>query len=226
MKMRFLILSLLVMVHIGHAQGFINLDFEDATIAPTPAGGYTFPADPAQCFPGWTVGGGGGGYPLVVMYNTLSLGAPAVILMGPDFPNSAGFTPLQGSYSTELYWFNGGNILPPTLSQTGFIPSDAKSISFLVGNSGSDAAVTINGVSISLVPVIGGRLAGDISVFAGSLATLAFSVAPNRTGDNGVYFDDIQFSSTSVPEPGVLAFGALGALLLGFSRWQNSNPAG
>jgi hypothetical protein len=32
--------------------------------------------------------------------------------------------------------------------------------------------------------------------------------------------DNIQFSSTAVPEPSELALGALGALLLGFRRWR------
>ena len=129
-------------------QGFVNLDFEEATIAPTPPGGSVFPADPAQCFPGWTVGGSDA----VVMYNDLSFGAPAVELMGPNFPNGVNYAPLQGSYSTALYYFNGSPYLPPTLSQTALIPSDAASINFLVGNGQSDAAISINGSNISLSP--------------------------------------------------------------------------
>lgn len=181
-------------------QGFVNLDFEEATIAPTPPGGSVFPADPAQCFPGWTVGGSDA----VVMYNDLSFGAPAVELMGPNFPNGVNYAPLQGSYSTALYYFNGSPYLPPTLSQTALIPSDAASINFLVGNGQSDAAISINGSNISLVAVPGGRLAGDVSAFAGTVATLTVSVARNRMGDNFLYFDDIQFSPTAVPEPGTM----------------------
>jgi hypothetical protein len=87
-------LALLVNVASGLAQGtFQNLDFERARIAPTPAGQWGNFADPAQCFPGWTVGGSG----TVVAHNDLSLGAPAVVLMGPSFPKAPGYTPLQGS---------------------------------------------------------------------------------------------------------------------------------
>jgi hypothetical protein len=110
-----LLMALLIAGQLGFSQGFVNLDFEDATIAPTSVGGSTYPADPTQAFPGWTVGGSG----TVVSYNDLSLGAPAIDLMGPNFPNFAGYTPLQGSYSVLLQYF-GGIFSPPTLSQTGF----------------------------------------------------------------------------------------------------------
>jgi hypothetical protein len=216
MKNGFLILILLVVVQSGRAQDFVNLDFEDATIAPTPVGGSVFPADPTQCFPGWTVSGAG----TVVMYNDLSLGSPALELMGPNFPNAVNRTPLQGLFSTELYYDNGTIFQPPTLSQTGLVPAGTQSINFSVGNGLSDAAVSLNGVNISLAPIAGGRLAGDISAFAGSMATLTFSVALNRVGDNALYFDDIQFSTSPIPEPSTLALGALGALLLGFRRWR------
>ena len=193
----------------------MNLNFESATIAPTPPGGATFPADPTQALPGWTVGGA----TTVVGYNSLSLGAPAVDLMGPNFPNNAGFTPLQGSYSVFLQYFNidGG---PPTLSQTATIPSGTQSINFLVGSQ-NEGVVTLNGVNIPLVQISGGRLAGNISAFAGSSAQLTFSTMTGGPGGDTLYFDDIQFSPSAVPEPSEFALGALGALLLGFRRWRN-----
>ena len=201
-------LALLLTAASGFAQGtFQNLNFEQATIAPTPIGG-SAPADPAQAFPEWTVGGGGSN--LVVGYNALSTGAPAVCLLGPNFPNGANFLPLQGSYSVLLYCFMGP---PPTISQTGLVPATAQSINFLVGNGLSDAAVSLNGVNIPVFPASGGRMAGNISAFAGSVATLTFSVAPDRFIDNLLYFDAVQFSP--VPEPGALGLSALGALLLG-----------
>ncbi len=209
-------LALLLSAGGASAQGtFQNLDFEQATIAPTPVGGSIYPADPAQCFPDWTVGSSG--YGTVVMYNDLSLGAPAACLMGPDFPNGAGYTPLQGSYSVLLEYFGiaGG---PPTLSQTATVPSGAQSISFLVP-SGADVfdstatVVTLNGVNIPLVPIAGDRVAGNVSAFAGDEAQLTFSTI---NSDVGIYFDDIQFSDSSVPEPAVFGLSALGALLLGW----------
>jgi hypothetical protein len=180
-------------------QGFVNLDFEQATIAPTPAGGWTYPADPTQAFPGWTVGDG------VVMYNDLSLGSPATVLMGPSFPNFVNYTPLQGSYSVLFQYFGYAGSAP-TLSQTGLVPIGTESINFLVGSGESDAVVTMNGVNIPLVSISGGRMAGDISAFADTVAQLTFSTT-SSTGyaGNWLYFDDIQFSSSAVPEPSVLS---------------------
>jgi hypothetical protein len=36
----------------GLGQGFVNLDFEDATVAPTPINEYGGSVDPAAAFPG------------------------------------------------------------------------------------------------------------------------------------------------------------------------------
>ena len=207
----FIAATLLILWQDAQGQGFVNLDFENATIAPTPVGGSTFPADPAQALPGWTVGGS----TTVVGYNGLSIGAPAVDLMGPNFPNSAGYSSLQGSYSVLLQYFDidGG---PPTLSQTGTIPSNVRSINFLVGNGESDAAVSLNGVNIPLVQIPGGRLAGNISAFAGSSADLTFSTTTGKPFGEFLYFDDVQFSSSGVPEPSVVSLSTLGAVLLGW----------
>jgi hypothetical protein len=219
MKNGFLISILLVLIQSGHAQGFVNLDFEDATVAPTPVNGYGGSVDPAMAFPGWAVGGGGN--LLNILYNDLTLGSPAVTLIGPNFPNAPGLTPLQGSYSALLYYDNPTITPPPTLSQTGLIPANTQSISFLIGNGLlSHASLTLNGVNISLVPISGGQMAGSISAFAGSLAQLTFTTSDDITGDNFLYIDDIQFSTTPIPEPSELALGALGALLLGFRRWK------
>jgi hypothetical protein len=196
------------------AQGtFQNLDFERATVAPTPVNGFGGAVDPAQLFPGWTVGGGGN-Y-LFVLYNSLTAGSPAVVLMGPNFPNGPHFSSLQGSYSVHIYYDNPSIVPPPTLSQTGLVPATAQSISFLLGNYRGDPAVTLNGVNIPLVPVAGGRLAGNISAFAGTMAQLSFSTSNDILGDNFLYFDDIQFSTSVVPEPNILTLSSLGALLVG-----------
>jgi hypothetical protein len=104
------------------------------------------------------------------------------------------------------------------LSQTGLVPVGAKSINFLVGDD-TGAVVTLNGIKIPLVPNSGGRLAGDITAFGGNIAQLTFSTS---TSEGTFYFDDIQFSSQSVPEPSGLALTALGVLFLGFRHWRNS----
>ena len=190
-------------------QDFVNLNFEAARffVAPTPPGGWGDFVDPAMAFPGWTVYG-------VALYNNLTLGSPAVDLMGPSFPNAVGYTPLQGSYSVLMQYFGlaGG---PPTLSQTAVVPTGTHSISFLVrAETGpADAAVTLNGASIPLVQISGGRLAGDITTFAGGVAQLTFSTPSSSGRYSELYLDDIRFSALSIPEPGSLSLAGLGILL-------------
>jgi hypothetical protein len=199
--------------HYCVAQGFVNLDFEDATVAPTPINGFGGPVDPAAAFPGWTVGGSG----TFVLYNQQTAGSPAVSLMGPDFPNGTGYSPLQGSYSVLIYYDYPSLLPQPTLSQTGTIPSGIQSINFLVGNGSlSDAALAFNGINIPLVSISGGRMAGNISAFAGDVAQITFSTSNNGIGDNFLYFDDIQFSTLSIPEPNSLGLLAWGCSLCGF----------
>lgn len=49
----------LALIRAAFGQGFVNLDFEQAVIAPTPVGQFGAPADPALAFPGWTMGPSG-----------------------------------------------------------------------------------------------------------------------------------------------------------------------
>jgi MYXO-CTERM domain-containing protein len=93
----------------------------------------------------------------------------------------------------------------PTLSQTGLVPADAKSISL----AGYAYGLLMNGVNIPLVYVADGRMAANISQFAGQITQLTIS--------GGGYFDDVQFSPVAIPEPGLMALLALGAAIV----WRN-----
>jgi hypothetical protein len=212
------VFALLLTAANGLAQGtFQNLDFEEAGlyVAPIPVGAQGGSVDPTLAFPGWTVSGWGG----VVFYNALSLGAPAISLIGPNFPNATGLTSLQGSYSVVQYYWAPYSFSSLILNQTGLVPSDANSITLLTSSLGPAVSVpriTLGGVDIPLAQVSGGRVAGDISAFAGQTELLTISISGNTLGDHFAYFDDIQFSSTAIPEPGLFALSALGALLLGW----------
>jgi hypothetical protein len=203
----------LALTQTGFGQGFINLDFEQATIAPTPAGEFgAAPADPALVFPGWTMGPGGTFGDNFALYNNLTLGSVAEVLIGPDYPNAIGYTPLQGSYSALLQFGPSPTLGTPALIQTGVVPPDARSISFLVSATQNDARVTLDGVNIPLITIGEGRMAGDVSAFAGRQAQLEFST----TSYNGswLYFDDVVFSPTAVPEPRVFNLAILGVVAL------------
>lgn len=214
--------ALLSLAQVGFAQGFVNLNFEQATVSPTPAGVGGSQVDPAVGFPGWAINNSGSNGDTVVLYNNESIGSPAVDLIGPNFPNAPELPPLQGSYSVLLQYFGIAGP-PPTLSQTGMVPANAQSLTFLdysginplFGANFTNPIVTLNGISIPLVSIGAGRLAGDVTAFAGNIAQLTFST-PSSFG--GSYFDDIQFSSLPVPEPSEFALAALGALFLGICR--------
>lgn len=220
----------------ARGQAFYNLDFQNPTISPTPPGGGNSKADPGQCFPGWTVGGGNpfDSTPVAIEYNESSFelqSDAAVILIGPNFPNGAGLNPEQGNYSVLLRCLDDNGFYSPTLSQTGMIPIGAQTISFCVDDSrlpdgefpANQAVVTLNGINIPLTETAGGEMSGNIpSALDGTTATLTFSVGftpsdkPNIEDD--LYFDNVQFSTLVVPEPGVFALFGLGALSLAFWR--------
>jgi hypothetical protein len=206
----------------GFGQGtFQNLDFEQAS--PMPIAGspyYPYAVTPESALPGWTVtvpGPKPAGSGTFVLYNDESLGSPAVSLMsGGPF----GLEPLQGSYSVLMQYFGPGsiNLEPPTLSQTGLIPVNAQSINFL-SSIDANGVVEVDGESIPLVPIAGGRLAGNISAWSGQTAQLTFTTAPVY-GDSSFYFDDIQFSPNGVttPEPEPLVLIGIGGVLFTLYR--------
>src|SRR4051794_36585205 len=81
MKLR-IILSTVALIASATAlfgQAFINLNFESTTVPPgTPSG----PVNPAMAFPDWTVGVGGTQSPNFTLYNSLTLGSVAQVLIG------------------------------------------------------------------------------------------------------------------------------------------------
>ena len=200
------------------AQGsFQNLGFEQARVTITPIGQWGGEVDPTLAFPGWTVGGGSWTF---VSYNDYALGSPAVNLIGPRFPNAPGLMSLQGAYSVMLQYIGAGE--PPTLSQTGLIPTNARSISFIAANGTSltSAVVTVNGNYIPIYHSAGLRMAGDISAYAGSVATLAFSTSA-QMAIIGLYFDDVQFSSEPIPEPSSLSLFGICSFVV---WWRMKRP--
>jgi hypothetical protein len=197
----------------GAAQGFVNLDFEDANVSAYGAG--SIPA--INGIPGWSAYVNGSRVSQI-LYNTINLDEPAVTIQGT---NSSSLTPIQGNFSVLL---QGGSVYATgsssAIGQTGQIPITAQSLTFW----GGDNFVSFNGQPLSIVLLgIGSNpnyniYGADISAFAGQTGQLLFT-APKLTG---AIIDNIQFSSSAVPEPSEFALAALGALLLGFRRWRNS----
>jgi hypothetical protein len=120
---------------------------------------------------------------------------------------------------------DGGDILGGTqgaaIGQTGQIPPTAKSITFWwgLGLNYYTLQITFNGQLLSFNPISSTAnytiYGADISPYAGQTGELLFSEGPSA--GEGV-IDNVQFSSSSVPEPSEFALTALGALQLGFRR--------
>jgi hypothetical protein len=220
-------------------QDFVNLDFEQASINTAPSGFTPWDAyDPisaASALPCWTVSEDST-ICTAIWGEPVALDETSVALV------SAGYTPIQGSYSVQLSAYANapsGYFHSSSISQTGFIPIGTQSIQFLIsrpsqaGSVQPNPIVTFNGtpVSLSEISQSGGiiTMAGDVSAFAGTTAVLTFLCEATQGGafpaDENIFnLDDIQFSAQSVPEPGILGWLALGGLFFGL-RGSNLNYA-
>ena len=207
---------LLASLHEGFAQGFINLNFESATITSHPeigANAYT------ATLAGWSYGAN---YNYVngdansIPYNNMSLDLPSVNLEGTN--NIFGPSSIQGKYSVFIQSGSQSSSLTngASIMQTGQIPLSSLSAIYW----GGAFQVSFNGQPVSFNAIGSGSgysiWQADISAYAGQVGQLVFSA-----GQNSGLLDNIQFSSTAVPEPGTLALAVVGASLLGFRRQRN-----
>jgi hypothetical protein len=213
----FAIILLLVGKQFGFSQAFVNLDFENATIAPTSPPGF-YPVTTA--LPGWTVSIGTN-QQTEMGYQTVSTGQTFVSLLGANGP--FGFSSISGLYSVLL---QGGVTSPDaTISQTGLVPVLTESILFEGQAGAGPLLLSLGGQNIPVLIVGTGpnytMYGGNVSAFAGQTEQLEFSAPEGYNENNYWNIDNIQFSPSAIPEPSQFALGALGALLLGFRRWRN-----
>jgi MYXO-CTERM domain-containing protein len=218
---------LLSLGEMGFAQGFINLNFESASLIPAAP----FEVQFAQAFPGW-IGTVGGVQQTLALSNSIYLDTSGISIINSHY-NDLGIGPagpLQGNYTAILQAGLYGVPADTSLSQTGLVPANAQSLQFEAippVNRAGDVVpfeVTLGGQDLSLT-VISNALnytlyGADIGAWAGQTAQLSFTVfAENPHMDNQyLSLDAIQFSAQPVPEPNEFALAALGALFLGFRR--------
>ncbi len=189
----------------GKSQGFVNFDFESANLTGHPTG--SVPA--ANAFPGWTVTAP------YITYDAPSLSGASI-----SINDTGGYPPgpIQGNY----WAFLATGLVPQTdvtisLSQTGTIPLGMQSMTFW-GNIGG-LQISFSGQSLAFSQT--GSTANyniysaDVSALAGQSGQLLFSL-PAFTSN--ATLDNIQFSTSAVPEPTTLALTALGGLLIGYRR--------
>ena len=213
----------------GLSQGFVNLNFESATLSGYDAGTGNIPTSSAM--PGWSAYffyPGGTNATSLIAYNDVSLGSAFIALIDT---NSI-FTPLplQGRYSVLLM---GSTATAPTVAaigQTGLVPANALSLLFYTSFD-SNIQLAFNGQPIPLVQTGSTATyairAGNISTFAGQTGQLLFSAYPNSGSIYGYgsgLIDNIQFSSAPIPEPSALALSALGGLALVLVKNRQRKP--
>jgi len=181
--------ALLNLAEAGFGQGFVNLNFESASLVP--AG--PFEVQFAQAFPGW-IGTVGGVQQTIAISNTIYLDTSGISIINGNYDNF-GFGPagpLQGNYTAILQAGLHGDT---SLSQTGLVPANAQSLQF-------EAVQAVDGVSamIPFVVTLGGQnlsltvisnalnytlYGAIISSWAGQTAQLSFTVfAENPHVDN------------------------------------------
>ena len=203
------------------SQGFVNLDFELANLTSIPAGQFGGYVSSTNAIPNWTAFIDGN-QTTQVLQNNLTVGAPSIEILGPDW-NLGGI--IQSNYTVVLTAGVGGHTV--TMSQTGLIPNSASSLLF-VANSGNPGGFTFQvlfaGQSLNFSALSTGSnytlYGADISPYSGLTGALSFSVSSIGSSFAYTYLDAIQFSNTAVPEPSELTLAALGTLLLGCRRWR------
>ena len=206
------------------AQGqstFQNLDFEYAVVPTIP------PAQPQfipfiNAFPGWN---GVTNPAAEAGYNGISLGAASLSIIDLHTSFYSNWV-IEGNFTAVL---QSGNVNPPqnygpaSLFQTGLIPLGTRSLLF--GASGgtygyeTNFFVSINGNDIPYTRLgIGPNFVGygaDLTDFAGQTVEVRFTSRPSPSSlFTTVFLDDIQFSTSIVPEPGVAALSLLGLAVL------------
>jgi hypothetical protein len=210
----FVVISLFILWQNAQGQGFLNLAFENTTITTIHnPGGDTY----AATTPGWTVNTVNyvNGDPNSVPYNNIAIDSPAVNLEGTDCPFPS-VRAIAGNYS---FFLQGGsrfslNTDGASIGQIGQIPTGALSLIYW----GSSMNVSFDGQSLGLV-VLGSTpnyniYGADISAFVGQTGQLLFSVP----WQSGAILDNIQFSTSSVPEPSTFALVGLGGLAFGLFK--------
>jgi hypothetical protein len=201
------------------SQGFVNMDFESAVIRPHTGGAYPNSVFAANAIPGWTAYISGLSQTDLV-YNDVPLGDAWVTLQGTN--NIVGYPPIQGKYFMMLWGqFNPSQNNTSTntaaIGQTGQIPLASRTLTFwglLGGMQTSFAGQPLNFIQMGSTANYN-IYAADITAFAGQTGQLLFT-DPNWANNVGgpSMLDNIQFSTSPIPEPSAVALTAIGSLLL------------
>jgi hypothetical protein len=214
-----LLLLMLLACAPAHGQVFSNLDFESASV---PSNLTCCNVDWTVGAPGWTHSDGAGTEFLYYPHAHLGLAQWFVLADAMLVP---GVQPLAGRYSVafssgRFVDFSSSPFIHAYLSQTGLIPSDARSINLLATG---PLEVYAGNTPIPLVALgSGNAYAGDISAYAGKTVEIKFLNAanlPSSIGGEVVMIDNIAFSIVpSIPEPAPSLLIVVGILMVACAR--------
>jgi hypothetical protein len=203
----------------ANGQGFVNFDFEQATVVTT----YPQPwhLDWDLAVPGWNHSTGSD--TSTVFWRGSHTGTTQSFVLidsRPPFPYL--YESLAGKYSLM---FSSGiySLFDPIwvnayISQTPQIPSDSLSLRMLATG---PFEVRVGGVEIPMHSLGGNSYGGDISAFAGSLVEVKIINTATTVGVSTVV-DNVMFSPMAIPEPKSFVLGLTGALFLMFRRHKNA----
>jgi len=236
MKTAHISFSLIVVVLLAifqnlYGQGFVDLNFEAATLVPVPGSGGLFVEFP-QAFPGWSESPGA--ETTYAVYDAASIDGTAISIMDTNsypFASWLDGVIIQGNYSAILAAGLGSNHAPTdaTLSQTGMVPLGTESLQFKASELNSGAfTVTLGDQTLSLTVLGTGTnyilYGANVSQWAGQTADLAFTeLAENpHRDDTYLVLDAIQFSPEPIPEPSVIGLFSISGLYLCWRMRSNS----
>ncbi|MDQ6630380.1 MAG: PEP-CTERM sorting domain-containing protein [Verrucomicrobiota bacterium] len=208
---------LLVSRPAGFSQGFMNLNFESAKIIPaTGSPFYPYGIDVTNALPGWAVFIGSN-QATQITYNAPAIGSTFVTLWATNGQQ------ISGNFGVLLQ--GGGTAASASISQTALVPASTRSILFQAQpygfNAGGSLLISFGGQNIPFFALSTGAnytlYGGEISAFAGQTEQLTIA-ALNQPGfyPNNWNIDNIQFSSSAVPEPSTIALAIIGFASLGW----------
>ena len=209
--------TLLIGTTVGFSQGFVNLNFENATFVSDPLSGY-YPSAvyASNAISGWTAYVAGS--PVADIFsNNVYLSGGCVTIVGTNWI----FPRIQGDYFIWLVGDHDSQYLnSAAIGQTAQIPLTARSLTFW-GNVGlSD--VSFNG-QITGLSVIGSTAnyniyGANISAFAGQTGQLLFTTIPGGVD----MIDNIQFSDSPIPEPSDISLIGFVLAVYDICRWRHT----
>jgi hypothetical protein len=208
-KTSLILFSILIVSASLQGQSFTNMNFESAQVVFTSTNGIEVNIAAASGLPGWSAFSGTNQL-TQVGYNPNFAAVPLPVCL-----IASNTSVIDGDFGVFLF----NNLLGKngSISQTGLIPIGTESLLFDADT--PSFVVSLGGQSLSFIAISNAlNSAGhsytvygaDISAFAGQLETLIFS--------GGGVLDDIQFSTTTIPEPSAISVLCLGSGVLLYLR--------